>query len=32
MEDLEPYIPGLEDQWFYQQMTFDPETISCNAN
>ena len=32
MEKLELYIPKLEDLWFYQQMTFDPETISCNAN
>ena len=32
MEKLELYIPKLEDLWFYQQMTSDPETMSYNAN
>ena len=31
MEKLELYIPKLEDLWFYQQMTSDPETMSYNA-
>ena len=32
MEKLELYIPKLEDLWFYQKMTSDPETMSYNAN
>ena len=31
MEKLELYIPRLEELWFYQQMTSDPETMSYNA-
>lgn len=31
MEKLELYIPKLEDLWFYQQMTSDPDTMSYNA-
>ena len=31
-QELELYIPKLEDLWFYQQMTSDPETMSYNAN
>ena len=32
MEQLELYVPKLEDLWFYQQMMSDPETMSYNAN
>ena len=32
MEQLELYIPKLEDLWFYQKMMSDPETMSYNAN
>ena len=31
MEKLELYVPKLEDLWFYQKMTSDPETMSYNA-
>lgn len=31
MEQLELYIPKLEDLWFYQKMMSDPETMSYNA-
>lgn len=31
MKKLELYIPKLEDLWFYQKMTSDPETMSYNA-
>ena len=31
MEQLELYIPKLEDLWFYQKMMADPETMSYNA-
>lgn len=31
-QELELYIPRLEDLWFYQQMTSDPETMAYNAN
>lgn len=31
MEELELYIPKLEDLWFYQKMMSDPETMSYNA-
>ena len=31
MVKLELYIPKLEDLWFYQKMTSDPETMSYNA-
>ena len=30
MEQLELYIPKLEDLWFYQKMMSDPETMSYN--
>ena len=32
MEQLELYVPKLEDLWFYQKMMSDPETMSYNAN
>ena len=32
MEQLELYIPKLEDLWFYQKMMSDPETMAYNAN
>lgn len=32
MEQLELYIPQLDDMWFFQQMRSDPETMSYNAN
>lgn len=32
MEQLELYIPKLDDLWFYQQMMSDPDTMSYNAN
>lgn len=32
MEELELYIPKLEELWFYQKMLSDPETMSYNAN
>ena len=32
MEQLELYVPKLEDLWFYQQMMSDPETMAYNAN
>lgn len=32
MEQLELYIPKLEDMWFFQKMRSDPETMSYNAN
>ena len=31
IEQLELYIPKLEDLWFYQKMMSDPETMSYNA-
>lgn len=31
MEQLELYIPKLEDFWFFQKMTSDPETMAYNA-
>ena len=31
MEQLELYIPKLQDLWFYQKMMSDPETMSYNA-
>ena len=31
MEQLELYVPKLEDLWFYQKMMSDPETMSYNA-
>ena len=31
MEQLELYIPKLEDLWFYQKIMADPETMSYNA-
>ena len=31
MDDLELYIPKLEELWFYQKMNADPETMSYNA-
>ena len=31
MEQLELYIPKLEDLWFFQKMTSDPETMAYNA-
>ncbi len=32
MEQIELYIPKLEDLWFYQKMMSDPETMYYNAN
>ncbi len=32
MENLELYIPKLDELWFYQQMMADSETMSYNAN
>ena len=32
MEQLELYVPKLEELWFYQKMMADPETMSYNAN
>ncbi|MCR5279918.1 MAG: GNAT family N-acetyltransferase [Lachnospiraceae bacterium] len=31
MEELEFYIPKLEELWFYQKMMEDPDTMSYNA-
>lgn len=31
MEEIELYIPKLEELWFYQKMRSDPETMSYNA-
>lgn len=31
MEELELYVPELEELWFYQKMMSDPETMSYNA-
>ena len=31
MDDLQLYIPRLEDLWFYQKMMSDPDTMSYNA-
>ena len=31
LEQLELYIPKLEDLWFYQKMMSDPDTMSYNA-
>lgn len=32
MDELELYVPKLEDLWFRQKMMSDPETMSYNAN
>ena len=32
MEQIELYIPKLEDMWFQQKMLADPDTMSYNAN
>lgn len=32
MEQLELYVPKLEELWFYQKMMADPETMAYNAN
>ena len=32
MEQLELYVPKLEELWFYQKMMADPETMVYNAN
>lgn len=32
MDDLELYVPKLEDLWFRRKMMADPETMSYNAN
>ena len=32
VDDLELYIPTLDELWFYQEMMSDPDTMSYNAN
>lgn len=32
IEQLELYIPRLEDLWFYQKIMSDPDTMSYSAN